>query len=170
MVVISAYSFEKLDKVKFKYVFAIFIIIIIFLVFLLLNKKVRIISVKNLYTNIIIIVLYFICYLGIRYTKFKKVVFILALGILSYELVNNTNTNWNIDQNVKNFNEILDEYGAKVKAIKKQDSDDLFYRIATDDFATYNDSSMLNYYGFTSFSSMNSHGFNEFQSKLGIKN
>ena len=170
LVVISAYSFEKLDKVKFKYAIAIFTIIMIFLVVLLLNKKLRIISVKNLYTNIIIIILYFVCYLLIRYTKFKKVVFILALGILSYELVNNTNTNWNIDQNVKEFNTILDEYGTKVRAIKKQDSDDLFYRIATDDFATCNDSSMLNYYGFTSFSSMNSHGFNEFQSKLGIKN
>ena len=167
LLIISAESLNNIRKIKLLEAIITMSIIIAYLIVLLIIPKISIISVRNIYINIGLIVLYFICYLMIKYIKFRKIIIIVTILVMT-ELFYNIYDNWNVNQSIEYFNDYISDTSNKIEKIKSNDKTD-FYRIETIDQLTYNDPSLLNYYGYNSYTSMNYYSTSKLQYELGAK-
>ena len=167
LLTICSYSLIKINKttliniiISLLTTFAIIIFAYYFNIEQITNKMIII--------NAVLIGIYFIIYLIIKYYLFtKKIMTVIFIGIISLECIIRVSNNWEIDQ-------LIDDYYNNFYQIKNiltyinKEENDKFYRLEQLDTMTLNDSSWYDYNGITSFSSMNYENMAIFQRDLGI--
>lgn len=165
-VLIGVYSLVNIKYLKQKYISIVYIIIMI-LISLLYFSDYNIINKNILLLNLIVLTAYFIlyflyCYIN-KFKRFIPIIFIITIIIESTIVINN---NWNIDQNLDNFYNNYADTQKTLNYIRKYDKE--MYRIEKTERLTLNDPSWYNYYGQTTFSSMEYKDLVYLQCSLGI--
>ena len=166
LILISFYSFKNIKKLKYRLVMLIYITLSMTLM-IIANSNYAGISNDMIYLNMIILAGYFILY-SLTCTKKvnPKIVYIIMIILAIFDVTYSINENFEVDQKLPYFYSDYDTTEEKLKYIKDND-DELFYRIEKTNSLTLNDTSWYNYYGMTSFSSMNYESMALLQHDLG---
>jgi len=118
--------------------------------------------------NYLLITTYFLIYnLYYFYPNYKKISITIFTIVISIECIIRVNHNWNIDQNINDFNSTYKNIHENIQNINKEDKE-LFYRIENNDFLTLNDGAWYDYYGQTTFTSMAYNSLAELNNDLGM--
>ena len=153
LVLISFYSFKNIKKLNYRMVMLIYLFLSIVLL-IMSSSNYEGISTNMIYTNMIILGIYFIFYM-IGYTKKNnlKIIYIVMIITASCDVILSINENFELTQTLSSFYNDYDSVRDKINYIKAND-DELFYRIEKENRLTLNDTSWYNYYGMTGFSSI----------------
>lgn len=167
LLTISSYSLLNIRKnniIEISFATLITLGIILFAYFFNIEQ----ITNKIIIINAVLIGIYFIIYLISKYYKYtKKIMIVIFIGIIGLESIIRVSNNWEIDQLITDFYSNYPYMQSAINYIKNNDKDK-FYRIEQNDYMTLNDSSWYNFYGITSFSSMNYEEMAKLQRDLGI--
>src|SRR5574344_352407 len=166
MIIIAAYSLMNLKNLKFRWSIITYIIMLVLISFM---KVVNYQNISNdmLILNYAVITIYFlIAVLYYYFPKYKKWIPLIFIITASLEITVWINNNWNILQYIKDF---YSDYNSTEKAldyIKKNDQE--MYRIEKTNTLTFNDPSWYNYYGQSTFSSMEYENMAVLEHNLGL--
>ena len=167
LITIATYSLINIKKENKLSLLISYFLIMISLIYLSTIKTSQITN-KTIYINILFLTIYIIIYiLPFKFKKIKQICSTLLIIISCIEVIIATNNNWDISHDIKDFYKTYNNTEKKIKYIKKKDKS-LFYRIGETSQLTLNDPSLYNYYGLTSFSSMNYEPLAKLHHKLGI--
>lgn len=166
LIIISAYSI-----IKIKYSNKI-IVILSYVLVMLLTLYLNIVGyekIDNTYiiSNYVLSTLYLIYYFIYILSKNKKIIpsiFICITVIINILLT--ININWNMDSLVSDFYNDYDNKKGILNEIQNHDGE--IYRIGSEEFLTYNDSSWYGYRGINTFSSMEYKQVASLMNKLGV--
>jgi len=167
LIVISAYALKHIKNTSYLNVFISYLLSMILITFVYLSKYNNIES--NMITiNYLLITTYFLTYnMYYFYPKYKNLASIIFIVVISLECIISVNHNWNINQNLKDFNSSYKNINSNIKRIKNNDNE-LFYRTENNDFLTLNDGAWYDYFGQTTFSSMAYNSIAELNNDLGM--
>jgi len=167
LILISVYSFKNLRKLNYRMVILLYISLSIVLLIMARDESVGI-SEDMIYTNMIILGIYFICYSLVYAKKINvKIIYIVMVLVAIGDVLLSVNENFDVSQKIDAFYEDYDDVSNQLNYIDDNDSE-LFYRIEKENRLTLNDDSWYNYYGMTSFSSMNYEDMAILQYDLGM--
>lgn len=151
IILISAISLNKIKDVK-KWLGTI--IYVLTIIFIYLTKELTFLNITRemITLNYALASIFYIGFMLNRFNKLKYpiicIITISCMGEIAYTI----NNNWHIDQNIMNFYSDYAETKDLLENVKSNDEN--FYRIERDSMLTFNDPSWYNYYGMTTFSSM----------------
>ena len=166
LIIISYYSYLKLDREKHLTMYISFASILILI--LLANKlDFANLTLTKIITLLIFLFSYFLCFI-FKDSKFfnKKALNLLVLFCVCFECVYGIYSNWEIDHSIKSF--MSDKKPTKnlIEKVKKDDRD--FYRIEKTNYLTLNDPAWYDYHGISTFSSMAYENTAKFQRNFGL--
>lgn len=166
LMIICTYSILNIKDIKPYIIIVTYTLIVIFL-FLLKLFNIEVITNKILLINFVLITIYFILYL-IYYYDHKNVKYVKygLILISSIEILFNINYNWILSDNENEFYIYYDNIENTIKELNS--NNDNFYRIEKTFNTTLNDTSWYNYYGITTFSSMEYESMAILQHNLGL--
>lgn len=166
MIIISAYSIDKIKDSNDITVLITFIISMIFVGSVCFIEQ-YLIKDKIVILNFIVLIIWYLIYVIYKYFNKKNYISFISIILVIIECTISINNNWNIDQNMNNFYSDYDNIQSNLTYIKNNDQDK-FYRIEKYDMNTFNDPSWYNYYGTIAFSSMEYENFAKLQYNLGM--
>lgn len=165
-VLISVYSIVSIKYLKLRFISIVYIIIML-LISLIYFLDYNIVNNNVILLNLIALTVYFILYLIYLYVKkLKKFIPVVFLITIIIECIIVINYGWNINQDLNNFYDDYSDIQKIIKYTKKNDNE--MHRIEKVNMLTLNDSSWYDYYGQTSFSSMEYKNLVYLQCALGI--
>ena len=160
MIILSAYSIDKIKNVKSLYMGIIYVIMLIFITVMKYSDYENI-NDDMILMNYVIITISYLCYIIYHYfNKYSKYALIFMMLTAGLECVMVVNNNWNIDQDMNSFYSDYDSIS--------KDNDKDIYRLEKDDILTFNDPSWYDYYGMVTFSSMEYYNMAVMQYYLGM--
>lgn len=168
MLCISCYSLNKIDVIKDWFVLLLYILSMLFAgsAFFLSSFN---IDDKIVLLNLIVLSIWFLFYIIYKFfNKKTKIIPVLAVASVIIECIFGLYYNWDINQSINTFYKSYDIVESSIDFIKTNDTDK-FYRIEKKDFNTLNDPSWFNYFGITTFSSMEYENLAVLNKKLGNK-
>ena len=168
MVTIGGYALTNIKKVKFPVITFIYVLLMCTLIYISQFSTWPNLEVNNIYINMIILTLFFIFYACDYYLdKLHNLFYISIVITVMIDAVVSINYNWNITQDINQFNE---DYKPTIKLLEDVDKYDKsnFYRIENIAMMTLNDSSWYGYNGMTTFSSMAYENMAKLQNNLGM--
>ena len=163
----SVFSLKNIRKINYRLVMLGYIFLSIVLL-VIVNSKYVGMSNQAVYINVILLALYFIIY-SFMYAKRinLKILYIIVTVSVIVDVILSVNNSFDVKHVVNSFYSDYDNIREKINYIKDNDSE-LFYRIEKTQRLTLNDTSWYNYYGMTSFSSMNYEDMAILQRNLGM--
>ena len=167
LILISVYSFRNIKTLNYRMTMLIYIILSVVLMVLASEEYIGI-SENMIYTNMIILGIYFVFY-SIAYANKVdlKIVYVVMIVLSIGDVLLSVNEHFDVSQIVDSFYADYDNVRNKLDYINDNDSE-LFYRIERENRLTLNDTSWYNYYGMTSFSSMNYENMAILEHNLGM--
>ena len=168
MVTMGGYAIMNIKKMKFPFITIIYVSLMILLIFISQASSWANLEINNIYINMIILTLFFIFYSCDYYLEKMHNFFYLAIVVtVMIDVIVSINYNWQINQDINQFNE---DYKPTVKLLKEVEKHDnsKFYRIENTSMMTLNDSSWYGYNGMTTFSSMAYENMAKLQNNLGM--
>ena len=167
LVVISTYALINIRKIKYPLLAIAYIFLMVLLIYISQDDWPNL-SKNMIYTNMIILTLYFLFYSGLHFIDSMHSIFYLTIAAVAcIDVIVSVNYNWNISQDMNLFYSDYDATEELLDYVRKNDND-LFYRIENTEMMTLNDSSWYGYYGMTSFSSMAYESMAILQHNLGM--
>ena len=166
LILMSAFSIKNIKSIKPLWVGIVFGLSL-GLILLLKILDFKNINEDMIIVNLIVITIYYLCYVLIIYFKnFKKWAIGFMLLTASLEAVMVVNNNWDINHDIKTF---YSDYDGVKKALNYLDENDKnFYRVEKLNMLTFNDPSWYGYNGQVTFSSMEYENMAVLQKNLGM--
>ena len=166
LLVMSAYSINKIKDAKISHGINTFIIGIITL-FMMKELEFLNIDLTMINVNFIFITILFIIFLLYKKVEcFQKYCVWLIILLASFDGYLKINNNWNIDTSVESYYNEYDTVEEIIDEIKE--NDDGYYRVEKSNNMTLNDPSFYGYNGMNSFSSMQYFNLAILEHNLGI--
>jgi uncharacterized membrane protein YfhO len=151
-VIIAAYSLINLKHVKTKYISITYGLVMI-LISLLYFFHYKNINNDMILLNIATLTIYYLLFILARYfNKYKNTIYGVFIITAILEITISINNNWSILQYIEEFNADYNNIQTVDKYLKQHDNK--MFRVEKTNILTFNDPSWYNYYGFTTFSSM----------------
>ena len=168
LILISVYAFRNIKKVSYRMMILIYVFLSIVLIMIGDSEYVSL-SGKLIYINMVLLGIYFILYSAVYTKKINlKVLYVFMIFLAIFDVIVSINKKFNVNVTINSF---YDDYGSISNSLNYIDKveDDLFYRVEKEKRITLNDTSWYDYYGITSFSSMNNEDMAILQYNLGME-
>lgn len=167
LIIISAYSINKIDKVNDIFVLGSFVISMLFVGSVYFVND-FIIDDKIIIVNFIVLIVWYLIYVVFKYfNKGYKYISYFSLIVVVLECIIGINNNWDISHVMNRFYSNYESMSSNLDFIKNND-DSNFYRVERANMDTFNDPSWYGYYGINAFSSMEYENLASLQYALGM--
>ena len=167
LMIIAAYGMMNIKNLKLPIVISGYALLMAIL-FAISEDNWADLDKNMIYINMILLTLYFMFYISLKYLHNKWNIFSYGLILVVFiELLISSTGNWKATQVLDGFYEDYKSTEKLLDTIRKQD-DEKFYRIENTNMMTLNDGAWYNYYGVNTFSSMAYESLAKLQHSLGM--